>query len=344
MLAVAPAQHPFSSKTNLLTTRSLKVHFKLPVIKKAAPTVSVTNTTAACVPTALQPVTDLSPSCVPFPSSPTPCPSRKRAISEDGYVLRDGSEEGEDQPMDVDEPSETQGSTAALHHRISHNDVFRRRSKSCVHRDSQHSRRSHHGPDKPVLPPHGPDQPARKRPAVRRESMSAGNPLPKTVRKAKRVVADAQFLASLHSSIALQVRTRIDGGEGDECATQDALLVERIWHALIDLGYKPVPLDEPSPLSVASTQPTTATSLDPVREAADRAARRTKAVSCGPFTFGPQDLPPASSGPVPVQQLVASLILRHRDRTAARPRSASKTRAGGKHLASRSPLSQSATP
>ncbi|KAI0718561.1 hypothetical protein C8T65DRAFT_80204 [Cerioporus squamosus] len=276
------------------------------------------------------------------------------SVSEEGYQRRRLRlarwERGQWRRADGrDEPTETKGSTVAFHRRISQIDIFRRRSKSCLatsyfHRDSQQSRRSYHGPDKPVPPPHGPEQPARKRPAVRRESMSAGNPLPKTVRKTKRVVADAAFLASLHSSIALQVRTRLDNGvasQGDEYATQDALLVERVWHALVDLGYKPVPLDAPSPVS---PDPTPATSLDPAREAAERAARRTKAVSSGPYVFGPQDLPPPSSGPVPVPQLVASLIMRHRDRTSVRPRSASKKRAGNQQPTSRSPLSQFATP
>ncbi|RPD55329.1 hypothetical protein L226DRAFT_206422 [Lentinus tigrinus ALCF2SS1-7] len=357
MLAAAPAQHPFSSRTNTLTTRSFKVHFKLPIIKKASPTVSVTNTNAARVNTYSQPSpafpeVSSSPSTVPFPSSPIPCPSRKRAISEDAYDSRDGSEESGDEPMDVDEPSETKGSTLPFHRRISHIDIIRRRSKSCLaasyfHSDSQQPRRSLHASDKPVPPPHGPEQPARKRPAVRRQSMSAGNPLPKTVRKAKRVVADAQFLASLHSSIALQVRSRMDTGvasPGDECATQDALLVERIWHALVDLGYKPVPFDTPSPQHTPSTQPQPVASVDPAREAAERAARRTKAVSSGPFVFGPQDLPPPSSGPVPVPQLVASLIMRHRERTSTRPRAASKKRAGELLPTSRSPLSRSVTP
>lgn len=358
MLAAAPpAQHPFSSKTNL-TTRTFKVHFKLPVIKKASPTVSVTNTNAARVITDSQPSPALPevsfPSSVPFPSSPIPCPSRKRAISEDGYDLRDECEETGDEPMDVDEPNETKGSTLPFHRRISHIDIIRRRSKSCLaasyfHSDSQQPRRSRHASDKPVPPPHGPEQPARKRPAMRRESMSAGTPLPKTVRKARRVVADAQFLASLHSSIAVQVRTRVNSGvisPDDDCATQDAILVERIWHALVDLGYKPVPLDDAPPSqssSAAAPPPPPTPAVDPAREAAERAARRTKAVSSGPFVFGTQDLPPPSSGPVPVPQLVASLIMRHRDRTSTRPRAASKKRAGDQYPASRSPLSQSAT-
>ncbi|KAI0713784.1 hypothetical protein C8Q76DRAFT_796724 [Earliella scabrosa] len=365
MQLVHPAPRPLASKTNSRTTRSLKVHFKLPVIKKAAPTVSVTNTNAARVSAVVVPQSSpqafpevsssSSPSTIPFPSSPIPCPSRKRAMSEDSYEPQEGGsteEVQEDEPMDVDEP-EPHGKALPFHRRISHIDILRRRSKSCLassyfHSDSHSSRRTHTTHDRPVSPPA--EGPARKKPAVRRESMSAGTPTSKTVRKAKRVVADAQFLASMHSSIALQVRTRVDHGgtpgSSDDFTAQDAVLVERIWNALLDMGYRPVPIDAPSPSSAspAASPPTPASSPstamnDPAREAAERAARRTMAVSSTPFALDRvQDLPPAPTGTLTVPQLVAVLTMRHRDRTTTRPRSASKKHSGDERP-SRSPLS-----
>ncbi|KAI0806657.1 hypothetical protein C8Q74DRAFT_1312768 [Fomes fomentarius] len=376
--------HPFSSRANAHATRSLKVHFKLPVIKKASATVSVTNTNAARVDTNVSQPAGISfpavscpvpsASCVPFPSSPIPCPSRKRAISEDSYEPQDGEstgDAGEDDAMDVDEP-QSKGSALPFHRRIAHIDILRRRSKSSVlsssyfHSDSHshshsHSvRKTHHTSDQPVEGP-----PARKRPAVRRESMSAGTPTPRVMRKTKRVLADAQFLASMHSSIAMQVRTRISNGgaeSGDECASQDAVLVERIWHALVDMGYKPVPLNDSPPPGIApapssspspsdstapSSQPSPTAAVDPAREAAERAARRTMAVSSS-TSFVPdrvQDLPLTPTGTLSVPQLVAVLTMRHRDRSTTRPRSASKIqrRAPGEDpgTPSRSPLSSS---
>ncbi len=373
--------HPFSPRANAHTTRSLKVHFKLPVIKKASATVSVTNTNAARVDTNVSQPAGISfpavscpapsASCVPFPSSPIPCPSRKRAISEDSYEQQDGErtgDAGEDDVMDVDEP-QSKGSALPFHRRIAHIDILRRRSKSSVlassyfHSDSHshsHSvRKTHHTSDQPVEGP-----PARKRPAVRRESMSAGTPTPRIMRKTKRVLADAQFLASMHSSIAMQVRMRIsndDAESGDECASQDAVLVERIWHALVDMGYKPVPLNDSSPPGIApapssspspsdstgpSSQPST-TAMDPAREAAERAARRTMAVSSSTsFALDRvQDFPLTATGTLSVPQLVAVLTMRHRDRSTTRPRSASKVqrRAPGEDpgTPSRSPLSSS---
>lgn len=322
-------------------TRPLKVHFKLPVTK-AFPTVSVTNANAnaAYVSTAHGSSEVSSPSTIPFPSSPIPCPSRKRAISEDAYPQE---AHDADDPMDVDElepepESGRKGTALPFHRRISHIDIIRRRSKSVFPASHSHSGKSHHThvvPDRPAPPPpfHSHDGPAKKKPAIRRESMSAGTPLPpRTARKAKRVLADAQFLASMHSSIALQVRARMNGGKAggaDECAAQDAVLAERIWHTLLDMGYKPVPIDE-------STSTPSPMSSDPAREAAERAARRTMAVSSTPLVV--QDLPQVPAGPLSVPQLVAVLTMRHRDRSATRVRSLSRKRTG-EERPSRSPLS-----
>ncbi|KAI0738071.1 hypothetical protein C8Q80DRAFT_1080879, partial [Daedaleopsis nitida] len=351
------SSRPLSVKTKANPARPLKVHFKLPVTK-AFPTVSVTNANAACVHTVHSPadfpVSVSSPSTIPFPSSPIPCPSRKRAISEDAYDSQDDHDTGMDQPMDVDEPEpEPRGNVLPFHRRISHIDILRRRSRSCLatsffHSDVHSSRKPHHAhahvPDRPAPPlhSHSHEGPAKKKPAIRRESMSAGTPpSSRTARKAKRVLADAQFLASMHCSIAQQVRSRMNDGKAtgvDECAAQDAVLVERIWRTLLDMGYKPVPIDDsnPAPGTPAPSPPPLSPNSNPAREAAERAARRTLAVSSTPLVA--QDLPQGPAETLSVPQLVAVLTMRHRDRSTTRPRSASKKRIGDERP-SRSPLS-----
>ncbi|KAM5542004.1 hypothetical protein V8D89_004314 [Ganoderma adspersum] len=379
---------PLSSRTNSSATRSLKVHFKLPVIRKASPTVSVTNANAARASTALS-ISEAKPSMpvlqdvlpptansIAFPSEPIPCPSRKRAHSDDGYDSRDGTDESVHIAA-LETPSRTPGNAIPFHRRISHIDILRRRSKSCLAVSYFHSD-STLPPAQPVaqapqpfptedvdMPDALPEPLAKRRPAARRESMSAGNPSGRAVRKARRVVADAQFLASMHSSIALRVRTSIENGPttpprgSDEYTAQDALLVERIWHTLVDMGYRPVPLDNASPatppapvsptVTPASSAPPPSSpsnpSRDAAREAAERAARRTQAVSAPPSSFERvQDIASSSQGGVlPGPQLVATLIMRHRERAATRPKRRALGDGPRPQPVSRSPLSKSAT-
>ena len=386
LLSSSTSPKPLSSKTNGPTTRSLKVHFKLPVIQKASPTVSVTNANAARASMVLT-VDPAAPSAVPvlsevrsaptnsvaFPSSPIPCPSRKRAHSDDGYDSRNG----DDEVGSFAVPPRTRDNALPFHRRISHIDILRRRSKSCLassyfHSDSP-APRSKPLPQVPQAFPSedvemadesAPQPPVKRRPTARRESMSAGNPSSRTVRKARRVVADAQFLASMHSSIALRVRTSTENGttaprSPDDYAAQDALLVERIWHTLVDMGYKPVPIEDVPPVP-SSAPPTmtsspaepeqhssssTTTAQDAAREAAERAARRTQAVSSPSFTLDrAQDIVSSSpNGVLPVPQLVATLIMRHRERAATRPKRRALGDGPRPQPVSRSPLSKSAT-
>ncbi|KAI0823795.1 hypothetical protein BC628DRAFT_1411314 [Trametes gibbosa] len=309
-------RQPLCNKTN--APRFPKVHFKLPVLKKSAPTVSITNTNAARMNTSSTPIptfTTLSeviispPSSVPFPSSPIPCPPpRKRSSSEEGYWLAF--------PEKVSEVHTTASRHSCL-------------AASFFHRDTN-QRKTRIASEKPAAS----ERPT-KRIAARRESMSAGNPTRKSVRKAKRLVADAQFLASIHSTIANGVRARVstDGGYDDYTA-QDSLLVDRIWRTLVDLGYQPVPI-EPTAVIPCSLSPI---SEDPAREAAERAARRTVAASSSPTPLDPaHDMPLIPRGELAVPQLVAILTMRHRDRSTTRPRSAAKSR--GDKSSARSPLS-----
>ncbi|KAI0355206.1 hypothetical protein OH77DRAFT_351527 [Trametes cingulata] len=338
-MSLVHAPQPLRSKTN--TPRMPKVHFKLPVLQKSKPTVSVTNANAARTNTSgilLSTVSEVSSqNCVPFPSTPIPCPTqRKRVVSEDGYDINDECSDSAEQDDGT--------RNYASHRPVLHTEILRRRSKSCLstsyfHHDAHHARKSSAQSEKPAAP----DSAATgKRTAERRESMSAGNPTGKQVRRARRVLADAQFLASMHHTVASEVRARMDAEKGrDECVAQDALLVERIWHVLVDMGYKPVPLETSA---TAPSSPTTAIAIrDPSREAAERAARRTMAASSTPISpERAHDLPLAHTGKLAVPQLVAVLIMRHRDRSTTRPRSASRKRSD--EPLSRSPLSVTCHP
>ncbi|KAH9923700.1 uncharacterized protein BXZ73DRAFT_103746 [Epithele typhae] len=353
-----PMPHRLSSRTNAPSTRSLKVHFKLPVIKKASPTVSITNANAAARLGVLSVCADVpQPAAISFPSAPVPIPasSRKRALSDFGHGAPNvvGARAG----YGDDGENTTKANALPFHRRISHIDIIRRRSNSCVPgsifpTDAQLPQEQLHAVAFPSTPSSTPTSSSksstpslppfagsRKRPAGRRESMSAGTPPPPS-RKARRVVADAAFLAAMHSSIALHIRARLSrlaesisaaaGSDDDVLSAQDAVLVDRIWHNLVDMGYRPPP--PPSPTAPASTEESahhaieqsqaTTTAADRARAAAERAARRTlEAQASRPA----QDLP-LQPAVLPVPQLVATLIMRHRDRAAVRPRSSSSSR------------------
>ena len=242
---------------------------------------------------------------------------------------------------------ETKAAALPVSRHVSHADIVRRRHKSCLaasyfHHNSYLARKtsaSSENAEKPATPASTPAQALPiHRPVARRESMSAGTSTGKDLRRTRRLVADAQFLASMHSSIASQVRMRVTEADArDDLIAQDALLVERIWHTLVDMGYKPVPL-ESAPVAPSASPPNAA------REAAERAARKTAAaVASTPISSGRvQDVTLAPSGVLAVPQLVAVLTMRHRDRSTTRPRSAAKKRA--EVPLSRSPLSTTILP
>ncbi|OSD02175.1 hypothetical protein PYCCODRAFT_1435843 [Trametes coccinea BRFM310] len=331
--APTPSSHPLFTRTN--TPRLPKVHFKLPAIsKKGVPTVSLTNTNAART-TDTSDIrlsssfpSEVSPqSSIPFPSSPIPCPSpRKRAASEEHYDFTD-MVVVDTQPVDEVLKTKMNPQTAAAR-QVSRTDIARRRHKSCLtasyfHHDSYLARKAPPPPPPTEKPASTPSDQFVKRPVARRESMSAGTPTGKNTRKARRLLADAQFLACLHASIASQVPARKDatGACESDFVAQDILLVERIWHTLVDMGYKPVPMAKDPPVSA------TIDAHDPAREAAERAARRTTAATSTPISADRvQDIPLTLSGVLSMPKLVAVLIMRHRDRTSSRPRSAYKKR------------------
>ncbi|KAI9069429.1 hypothetical protein FKP32DRAFT_1608373 [Trametes sanguinea] len=347
--APTPSSHPLFTRTN--TPRLPKVHFKLPSIsKKGAPTVSLTNTNvarttdASGIQLSTSFPTEVTPqSSIPFPSSPIPCPSpRKRAASEEHHGFMDMAAP-DAQPADDVLNTKTNPQAAAARHGVSRTDIARRRHKSCLaasyfHHDSYLARKAPPPPPPTAKPASSPSDQSVKRPVARRESMSVGTATGKNIRKARRLLADAQFLACVHASIASQVPegTNDTATRKSDFVAQDVLLVERIWHTLVDMGYKPVPMAKDPPVSVVTD------AHDPAREAAERAARRTTAATSTPISADRvQDVPLTFTGVLSMPRLVAILTMRHRDRTSSRPRSAYKKRTA---VSPPSPLSSTTSP
>ncbi|KDQ59936.1 hypothetical protein JAAARDRAFT_637136 [Jaapia argillacea MUCL 33604] len=159
----------------------------------------------------------------------------------------------------------------------------------------------------------------------------------KSGRKERRAHADLEFLLSLHRSIAWGVNTRgtpkvawsrldvemdVDGeGDGgdegdvddvDVFSIQDRILLERLRHHLLSHGHPiPILLPPSPPHALPSAEPLT---LPPI------------------LTTTEPRTPPGLPLPSPIlspQQLVASLILRHREKTTRSRRSRSVTVSGG---------------
>ncbi|KIP04587.1 hypothetical protein PHLGIDRAFT_189632 [Phlebiopsis gigantea 11061_1 CR5-6] len=159
--------------------------------------------------------------------------------------------------------------------------------------------------------------------------------------------------------------------------TQDIMLVERLWKGLLDHGFQPAPLPSP-PLLSASLAVESPFILSPARvdhvfqsepqvegvpglptpppspyrpsvpipipsKASSALVERganTPPPRGGNALPTPPTTPPQAGAPVlAMPQLVASLILRHRERSAARPRSSSACSAGVRAERGRSPLS-----
>lgn len=335
---------------------------------KAAPTVSISNTYAE---------RDTSPqNYIPFPSAPISCPAPSSSHS-DLEIHTDGPWEVVCSP--VSDPW--------------HLSIHRRRPQSClatsfVHRDNHAMPSSSHEPSKAasVL---NVSLPMRKRKLaakrVRVPSASAKQPVVakrKSRRSAKRQAADLQLTATLHRSLASNLRStpsRHAGSSSEDALVlrqQDRILVERLWHNLVDQGLKPVPLAVPSELDCPLPHDDDPFALDPARvdhvfQSEPIYEEPTLSPVCGGAASGlptpppspqrsapirvpaprydPHSLPtppatpsqPAGADVMPIPQLVASLILRHRDRSATRARSGSACSAGVRADRGRSPLRKS---
>lgn len=213
-------------------TKSGSIHFQHRLspstIKKASPTVSLTN--ASAVRTSTSPLQHLpadfpehpsSQSFIPFPTSaPIDCPpppASSDAVDPGAEVACSGSQVCAQ--LDV----QTQSNPVNLPIGIPEPRKRRVRSflNSCSSPTSLHKVPS-------------------KRPKV---------PKPSKGRKTRRQIADLQFTALMHRSIAWHIRAscleimEVDSGDRHPLQPgleQDALLVERLWKNLVDQGFKPV--------------------------------------------------------------------------------------------------------
>ncbi|TFY57888.1 hypothetical protein EVJ58_g6749 [Rhodofomes roseus] len=310
--------------------------------KKAPPTLSVSNTNASrsgVAPVAFP--SDIpeppSQSIIPFPSAPIDFPVR-RADKEDGL---DACPEPEQR--DGDEQNVPTGDKAEIRRDIDWRRVRRRCTQSCIASSCAPTESfSKEGPQAPRRPfvaipvnnhpePDTPD--AKADPNVphhrtRRHSVSAGcgpfRPSPRRARKVKKPTADTQYLAVVHRSIAWHARgARELRGELSACIEQDVELATRLWRALADRGCRPTSFKSvaPSPTPIADkfarSVPTSRSMENPTTdELAD--AQPTSPVPKIPDQLGPSSAPSVMTMP----QLVASMTLRFRDRSSARPRSA----------------------
>lgn len=296
--------------------------------------VARTNTSSPLSVIPLAEVPTASPSSVPFPSSPIPCPSpRKRSTSENGFYSSE-----EPQLLAFPGKDSMEPHTARA---VSYTDIIRNRSKSCLaasffHRDANLARKTPPPTGKAVAP----EQPA-KRAATRRESMSAGTPTGKSTRKAKRALADAQLLASVHGpGPGAHERRRCPRRmHGAGCAPRRADLEHSSRHGVPPNSYRDKLCDATFLLF-----PSRLTRPCARAEAAERAARRTMTASSTPISLDrAQAVSIMPTGELAVPQLVAVLSMRHRDRSTTRPRLApGKKRADTSP--SRSPLSTTSFP
>ncbi|KAA1475874.1 hypothetical protein DENSPDRAFT_853290 [Dentipellis sp. KUC8613] len=159
----------------------------------------------------------------------------------------------------------------------------------------------------------------------------------KRVRKSKRVVADLQFAVAVHRSISRRSaspdvearRMDVEGedeGARKELDVQERLLVDRLGQHLLEQGCNPAPLDAPPtppvpalPARAACAEEDINMDVTPVDPALDEGPRTPPTSP----TMAPSP-PPSPQSPEPrvytMPQLVATLIMRHRDRRAVKSR------------------------
>ncbi|KAK7679619.1 hypothetical protein QCA50_017330 [Cerrena zonata] len=328
-------------------------HLRVSSSKKATATVSLSSATASAT-SALLPSPDGLPECVPtnsipFPSAPIELPSPR-----DDFV-NDADDEFQPQTMSCDTKDSKDASTSERKNG-SHVNLRRKRAKSClastyVHNDgSKHSRRS--STPHPLVrfavnvPTSEPSQSASPPLGKRARLCSTSTPkLSKRARRTRKLVADLEFTSMLHRSLDRHLRLLIVSNNGiDEnmdasgssrgvSLEQDFLLVERLWRALVDQGYKP---QDASPTNFVTDMGDLDGSESPFLE-------HNESLLTSPSTIPDHK----DAGEImTISQLIASLILRANDRRSTRPRSSrNKSSALGKtsRLHTRSPLHQVVT-
>ncbi|PCH39546.1 hypothetical protein WOLCODRAFT_141301 [Wolfiporia cocos MD-104 SS10] len=299
--------------------------------RKALATVSITNTSVsaptACLSTSPASLYDIPPaqSFIPSPSSPIPYPARRS---------------GEEQPLmhrdTIIKSSNLAGEESNWEH-------IGQRPKSCLstsyfHRDSCVGSRT------PVCRPQK-DSPLHTDKGVLQDEKSARRsnvvtlPVRRT-RKTKKFGGETQFLVLVHRSIAWRARSGSEPG-ADPCAEQDVLLAKRLWKSLVAQGCKPVMFeDKVGPTRNGAlegdTVAPTVTKLEPIVTATVATLEPTTVSADCPSS--PVPTPSVAPEILTIPQLVASLTLRHRDRSASRPRSPT-SRTGDMHAIHRRPSS-----
>ncbi|TFK45934.1 hypothetical protein OE88DRAFT_1668569 [Heliocybe sulcata] len=285
--------------------------------RKSSPTVSVVTTNAACLTTSSNPLAAIAipglisqapASSVPFPSAPIPVPSAKAAAAFvhyplgkhqpfPPYTLDDLDDQGHDKGIPVCPSPNSPPWHIQLHQR--------RRSQSCLVQTYFHTE------NKEVAAPLPPLRTRKDQPRHRATSGSVppGIVITKPViqqprpRKTSRKQADMHFLAAVYRSIKWSVESRTSEPKRLEVLEeQDKLFLVRLHDNLLLQGCLPSLLDLSS--SPASTQ-LSLSELD---------APSSPVLGLAPVALSPELLT--------APQVVASLILRRRDRASVRPRSA----------------------
>ncbi|KAI0689300.1 hypothetical protein BC835DRAFT_1418629 [Cytidiella melzeri] len=327
---------PLSITTNILRLPKLP----LGTSNKAAPTVQVSLSNANAQ-RELASIPSPDPhSCIPFPSQPIQCArisSSHTAQSLDGFdtwlVV--------DSPSSVPETSNTgRHLPLSFVHRALHGHSLA--DPFCL------SMNAHDYGTSALTPPR------KRKMAVKRvkvPTQSVKNPKrTKRSRSSSKHSADLQFTATLHRSILAHLRNvqfasslSLDSAHAADYDShssmlhrQDQILVERLWKNLMDRGLAPIPFRlrsesaEMYDLSpervdhVFQTEPIALGNLDDCAMNVDHtfeALERIVAPSASPAPQNPVDSDGAKV--LALSQLVASLMLRHRDRSSTRSRSRS---------------------
>ncbi|EPQ50661.1 hypothetical protein GLOTRDRAFT_133771 [Gloeophyllum trabeum ATCC 11539] len=277
------------------------------------------------------------PSSIPFPSAPIPVPTRTpdheyppKRTPFAPYTLDDLENAASNDQLygNVNEKSVSFDSSPW------HVQLHRRRSQSCLVQTFFHDENNQ--PD----PPRRPWRTRKDAARTRATSHSARAPMfiptpepqpvvivksPKERKASKKAQADMRFLAAVYRSLKwfIDYRELEDAlaedsestAQGGEMTEQDRIFLCRLYENLVHQGCQPILLNVSCP-----SNPTPLCSPDSSRSSVSPQAVDIPAspvLSEAPLSAPPEVLTPP--------QVVASLILRHRDRSTVRPRSSSPT-------------------
>lgn len=345
-----------------------------PTVQVSLSNVNAQRETTCAPSSGLKSPTSVESSCIPFPSQPIQC-SRISASHVD--LSEPCTGEGFDNWLVVQSPPSIlddydiwrSGLGASQH--VSSSFVHR---NVCGYPPEDPFNMA---TDATTVDGHAPAQPAprKRKMAVRRvkvpslssPSSSKGSKRTKRTRSSKKNIADVQFTATLHRSILVHLRDSqlaasnalsrvLDDYDSDDdydsCSKsmlriQDQILVERLWKALVDQGFSPSPfspkMDDTDAYSLRRERIDHIFQTEPISLALTEihamdvdtpATALAKGSASPPVT---QTSNSQAADVLTLSQLVATLILRHRDRSSTRYRSQSSARNGRRPASS--PLS-----